>query len=100
MKSVTLVGARDAKVAELLKELGVPVNAITADELSAWTGRASAPSAPIIVDTRGDAQLPAALAGFKRRHPGAAVLIISSALEPALMLEAMRAGVTECLTEP
>jgi pilus assembly protein CpaE len=100
VKSVTLVGARDAKVAELLKQLGVPVNAITADELSSWSGRATAPSAPIIVDTRSDAQLPSALTGFKRRHPGAAVLIIASALEPALMLEAMRAGVTECLTEP
>jgi pilus assembly protein CpaE len=99
-KTVTLVGARDAKVSELLKQLGVPVNAITVDDLSAWSARVSTPSAPIIVDTRGRAQLPPALVAFKRRHPGAAVIIIASALEPALMLEAMRAGVTECVAEP
>jgi pilus assembly protein CpaE len=44
--------------------------------------------------------VPAAVAAFCRRHPSAGVALILSTLDPKLMLEAMRAGVTECVAEP
>jgi pilus assembly protein CpaE len=49
---------------------------------------------------RGLDQLPSALAPYRRQHSGAGVVLIVSALEPRLMLEAMRAGVSECVAEP
>lgn len=54
----------------------------------------------LIVDLRGLGALPAALAPLKLRHPPMGIVIVASSLDPALMLEAMRAGVSECVPEP
>ena len=40
------------------------------------------------------------LTALKRQHPATNVMLLASSLEPALMLEGMRAGVTEVLAEP
>jgi pilus assembly protein CpaE len=56
--------------------------------------------AVLIVDLREQAQIPSALAQLKRHHPTTGVLIVGSKLDPALMLEAMRAGVNEFVTAP
>ena len=40
------------------------------------------------------------LAQLKRQRPATGVLLVVSQLEPALMLEAMRAGVNECVVDP
>ncbi len=53
-----------------------------------------------VLDLRGQNQLPPALSALKRQHPSTGVLLVVSELEPGLMLEAMRAGVNECVTEP
>ena len=37
---------------------------------------------------------------LKRQHPTTPVLLVTSSLEPAIVLEAMRAGVNECVAEP
>lgn len=54
----------------------------------------------VLVDLRGQSHVPTALALLKRRHSSTGVVIVASTLDPALMLEAMRAGVSECVTEP
>lgn len=54
----------------------------------------------LIVDVRGEAGLPPELAGLKRRHVRMGVVLVVEKLEPTLMLEAMRAGVTELVAEP
>ena len=54
----------------------------------------------LIVDLREQPGLPDALAGFRRKHPQIGVLIVTSTLDPTLMLEALRAGVNECVTAP
>src|SRR5687768_18246464 len=41
-----------------------------------------------------------AVAALKRQHPTTSVLLVATALDPALILEAMRAGVNECVAEP
>src|SRR5262249_2852426 len=53
-----------------------------------------------LVDIREDRRLLSILPGIKRRYPSLGVAIIVPALDPNLMLEAMRAGVTECIAEP
>jgi pilus assembly protein CpaE len=45
-------------------------------------------------------QLPAALAAFRKQHANTPVILVASTLEPRLMLDAMRAGVNECVQEP
>jgi pilus assembly protein CpaE len=67
-------------------------------------GALAHPSAPqpdvIVLDLRDQAQLPATLPQVKRQHPATAVVIIASVLDPVLILEAMRAGANECVTDP
>ena len=54
----------------------------------------------LVLDLRGHAQLPAALPILKRQHPATGVLIVADRLDPALLVEAMRAGVTEVVAAP
>lgn len=54
----------------------------------------------LVLDLRGQTHLPAALPLLKRHHPATSVLIVADRLEPALLLEAMRAGVTEVVAPP
>ena len=54
----------------------------------------------LIVDLREQPGLPDELAGFRRKHPQIGVIIVTSVLDPTLMLEALRAGVNECVTAP
>jgi pilus assembly protein CpaE len=65
--------------------------------------RAQQPSASaqfVMLDVRDQPRLPAVLETFRRQHPSVPVLLLVSSLEPAIMLEAMRAGVKECLQYP
>ena len=50
--------------------------------------------------SRGHDQLPFGLAAFRRQQPNAGVVLVASSLDPRLMLDAMRVGVTECVAEP
>jgi pilus assembly protein CpaE len=52
------------------------------------------------VDLRGGKALPSALGEVKRAHASTGVVIVATSPEPGLMLEAMRAGVNEFLSEP
>ena len=44
--------------------------------------------------------VPPELPLLKRQHPTTNVMLLAATLDPALMLEGMRAGVNECLAEP
>jgi pilus assembly protein CpaE len=59
----------------------------------------AAPAA-LLLDVRGLPQLPAALTLFRRDYATAPIVLITSSLDGQLMLEAMRAGVSECVVEP
>jgi pilus assembly protein CpaE len=56
--------------------------------------------AVLVLDVRDQSGLPPALPLLKRDHPGTGVVIVAAKLDPALMLEAMRAGVSEWVTSP
>jgi pilus assembly protein CpaE len=63
---------------------------------------ASGAEAPdvVVVDLRTVAQIPPVIPVLKRQYPQTAVVIVTARLDPTLILEAMRAGVNECITTP
>ena len=99
--SLTVLGSRDAQLEELVRASG---QISTRDLAVGSAARCSDPRAAqpdvLLVDVRRSGQLPSTLAALKRQHPATNVMLLASALDPALMLEGMRAGVTEVLAEP
>lgn len=89
----------DDRLVELLRASGLKAGRIDATELAAYARAAEAPQV-LVVDARGRDQLPNGLSAFRRQHAGAGAVLVVSSLDPRLMLEAMRAGVTECVAEP
>jgi pilus assembly protein CpaE len=94
-----LVGLPDRHVEELLHACGVRAAPVVAEDL-ATLAHPSAPQPDVIVlDLRNSIPLPASVAAIRRQHPMTGIVVVASHLDPVLMLEAMRAGVTEFVTE-
>ncbi len=98
--NVIVVGSKNRQLEELLRAAGLKFAALAESELVALSKRDSVAGNPLLLDVRGESKLPAELPVFRQRHPSIGVVIVASTLEPGLMLEAMRLGVTEFLAEP
>jgi pilus assembly protein CpaE len=94
---VTLVGAPDSQLRDLLRATGADVKSASHDPIAEPI---VLPPDLIVVDVRDTGTLPASLPILKRQHPEAGVILVASTLEPTLLLEAMRAGVSEVVAEP
>jgi pilus assembly protein CpaE len=100
MTNVTVVGATDRQLDDLLRSGGMRTSALGVAGL-ADLARSSSPQPDVLVlDVRGGNGIPPDLAGLRRQHPTTGVVIVTTALEPALLLDAMRAGVNEVVAEP
>lgn len=97
--SVTIVGAQDRSLEDRLRSTGMRIANVAVAELASLAFPLAAPPDIVVLDMREQAQIPPALAQLRRQHPETGLVVVISALEPALMLEAMRAGVTECVTD-
>lgn len=97
MLQVAIVSS-DPRTEELLKPSGLTTVRLPRES---WSPSSfdGAPAA-LLLDVRGLPQLPAALTLFRRDYAGTPVVLITSSLDGQLMLEAMRAGVSECVVEP
>jgi pilus assembly protein CpaE len=98
--SATVVGARNRDLEVMLSSVGIRTSPVPAAELAALSQPAARPAPVVIVDLRDGELFPPLLAQLKRQHPQTAIVVVAKTLDPALMLEAMRAGVSECLVEP
>lgn len=98
--NVVLAGAADRQLEELLKEGRARVSSIPAEELVALAAPGASQPDVLVLDIRSNPRFPAALALLKKQHPDTGVVVVAAQLEPALMLKAMRAGVTEWVTAP
>jgi pilus assembly protein CpaE len=76
------------------------VTLLKIEELAALAQPTAPQPSLVIVDLRDRTTLPPTVAMLRRQHPTTGVVIVAAALEPALMLDAMRAGVTEFVTAP
>jgi pilus assembly protein CpaE len=90
----------DPQFAQIVRETGGRCAVVSPDALSGLAHPTAQQPDILIVDMRGVSQFPPALTLLKRQHPKTGVLLIMTELDPALMLEAMRAGVNECLASP
>ena len=97
---VFIVGAKDRELEALLAACNVRTSQLPAAEFANLAHAAARQPDVVVLDLRGGQALPAAVAVLKRQHPTTPVLVVTSSLEPTLVLEAMRAGVNECLAEP
>jgi pilus assembly protein CpaE len=97
---VLVVDPLDRGLEELLRACGMRSTRGTAAELTALAHPSAQQPHVIVVDTRGARSIPVAMAAVKRQHPGTGFLVVASESDPAILLEAMRAGATEFLHEP
>ena len=89
----------DERLLDLLRTSGLKPTRINTATLESYAQGGDAPGV-LVVDVRQDGQIPNSLAAFRKRHPSAGAVLVMAALDPRLMLDAMRAGVTECVHEP
>src|SRR5262245_29151462 len=84
----------------LLRDTGLPCVSSPRDAIASLAHANAAQPAVLVVDLRDQQEFPNELALVKRQHPTTSVLLVVSALDPGLMLEAMRAGVSEVIPHP
>lgn len=96
---VAIFSSADRELSQAVSALGARVLSMPIAELATFSA-GGRPLDLAIVDVRDTHQLPDDVTTFKRRHVGTSVVLVATSLEPALILDAMRAGITECLTEP
>jgi pilus assembly protein CpaE len=91
--------SNDERLLELFKAAGLKATRLS--EADARTlGKAADAPAVLVVDVRPHHDLAPWLVELRKRQPGLAVVLIVSMLDAKFMLEAMRAGIKECLPDP
>jgi pilus assembly protein CpaE len=99
--NVSVLPSSDRQFIELVRACGVHAIAVNADGLATLAQPAARQPDVLIIDHRDrGATMPAEVAAIKRQHPTTGVLLVLPKLDGALLLEAMRAGVNECVAEP
>jgi pilus assembly protein CpaE len=96
---VFLIGSRDRQLETTLRAIAPDALATGGLELLSASVSAAKPRV-VIVDLRGDSGVPPSIAAIRRNQPTTGIIVVAASMDPAMMLEAMRAGVTEFLTEP
>lgn len=97
--TVLVVGADAQPLADLLRPTGLPTAAGPVSDMAALVAAAPTGETVLVIDARRQARLPD-LAPARQARPDIGTVVVMAALDPALMLEAMRAGVNECVAEP
>lgn len=100
MSTVITLVSPDSQLVQLVRETGVPCVVVSAEALTDLANPGAKQPGVLMIDLRLDSQIPSALSQLKRNHPSTGVVLVASRLDPALMLEAMRAGVNEFVTAP
>jgi pilus assembly protein CpaE len=98
--SLTIVGSSDPRLESLVRECGKVARIASSPDFKPLLDPQATHPDVLLVDLRGVREVPAQLAALKRQHPGTNVILLLSTLDPNLMLQAMRAGVSECVADP
>jgi pilus assembly protein CpaE len=95
-----LLIASDATLADMLRGVGLRVTAAGQPALSELARAGSRAPEMLVIDHHGNTALPEILGQIRRQHPAMGILVVLAELDGARVLEAMRAGVSECLANP
>jgi pilus assembly protein CpaE len=95
-----IIGSSDRHLEEVLHTCGLHTSLGSIDDLATLAAPTASQPEVIVLDLRGGRTVPESVGLLKRQHPSTGVLIVAARFDPALMLEAMRAGVNEFVTEP
>ncbi len=92
----------DGRLARIFQACGLDAARVTEDEARALAAATTATAAPavLVLDVRPHHRLAPWVSELQKTRPGVAVVVIVSALDTGFILEAMRAGIKECLPEP
>jgi pilus assembly protein CpaE len=96
--NILLVGSTDRQLEEALRACGMQLPSAPGAELAALSQANAKQPDVLVLDLQDQTHLPAALPLLKRQHPLTGVILVTQRLDPALLLEAMRAGVTEVVS--
>ena len=98
MSQIAVITGDDALIDQFRARRVQPVK-ITFGDLEGFARISEAPRS-VVIDLRGSTQISPTVGLFCRHHPAARVAFVVKTLDPAFMLEAMRAGVSEIIPEP
>jgi len=98
--TLVVVESEERRLSEFMRAASIRVDASIPIDQTAGPDALSRPPTVMVVDVRALDAIPPAVAAFRRQYPRLGVVIVASAMDPKLMLEAMRAGVNEFVTEP
>ena len=98
--NILLVGSNDRQLEESLRAVGMKHPAAAGAELANLAQPGARQPDVLVLDLREQSHVPAALPVLKRHHPSTGVIIVANRLDPAMLLEAMRAGVSEVVADP
>jgi pilus assembly protein CpaE len=100
MKIVVAENA-DRQLEALARTAGLAVaSTVSVADLQSFDRLAGSQVDILVIDVRGRLTLPVEVQMLKRRHPKLGILLVAAQLEQTMMLEAMRAGVTDVITDP
>ena len=97
---VTIVGSSTSELEETCRAGGIRSSSVAVSELLHFAQPGAKAPRVIVLDMRQRTSLPPAIALLKSEHPSTGVVIVAGQLDPKVMLEAMRAGVSEWVTDP
>lgn len=98
--TVGIVGNVEGDLPALVVACGLRPFPMLADQLASASRTAVAMPEALLVDVRHDPTILSLVGTIKRRYPALGVAIVAKSLDPELMLESMRAGVSEAIPEP
>jgi len=97
---VLVVDPLNRDLEQLLGTCGMRTARASAADLAALAQPTAQCPDVVVVDTRGSRAIPPSMAAVKRQHPAIGFLVVAADSDPAVLLEAMRAGATEFVQEP
>ena len=97
--TVGIIGNTDGDLQALVAACGMRPVVVHAEQLASPSRTVGSPEA-LLVDVRNDRSILSQIGAIKRRYPSMGIAIVAKVLDPELMLESMRAGVTEAIPEP
>jgi pilus assembly protein CpaE len=96
--NIVLIGSTDRQLEQALRACGMQSPSMPGSELAQLAQPGTKQPDVLVLDLQDQTHLPSALPLLKRTHPSTGVIIVTTRLDPALLLEAMRAGVTEVVS--